>query len=87
MELKEMDNIDLITKLNFDLLVRYKLTIRVAKFNDDYLVINISEKGFTNIYVNPSSYKNYKAMFYATCHQIEYQNKYRIFNKNPCNKR
>lgn len=87
MELKEMDNIDLVTKLNFDLLVRYKLTIRVAKFNGDYLVINISEKGFTNIYVNPSSYKIYKHMFYATCHQIEYQNKYRIFNKNHCNKR
>lgn len=84
MELKQMDNINLSTKLNFDLLVRYKLTIRVAKFNDEYLVINISEKGFTNIYVKPSQYKKYKDMFYACCHQIEYQNKNRIFNKNPC---
>lgn len=86
MELKQMDNIDLVTKLNFDLLVRYRLTIRVAKFNDAYLVINISEKGFTNIYVNPSHYKKYKDMFYACCHQIEYQNKNRIFNKSPCKK-
>lgn len=86
MELKQMDNIDLVIKLNFDLLVRYKLTIRVAKFNDEYLVINISEKGFTNIYVKPSQYKKYKDMLYACCHQIEYQNKNRIFIKSPCKK-
>ena len=78
---KQQSSQTLINKLEFDLKARYNLNIKVIE-KTQWIVVSILDDDFSDIYVSYDYIYNYKKLYSCLCHEIEKQNKKRIFNKS-----